>query len=104
MSLTVYYANFFAHELTKWSGSDNVDKLASALSDAHVDLNPHQIEAALFAFRSRLLKGASRADVVGLGNPAVDEHTLFLHMFRTLHPHSDPTFALVVEEVVIVRD
>ena len=57
MSLTAYHAKLFAHELTKRSSSDNVDKLASALSDAQVDLNPHQIEAALFAFRSPLSKG-----------------------------------------------
>ena len=52
MNLTAYHAKLFAHELTKRSSSGNVDKLASALSDAQVDLNPHQIEAALFAFRS----------------------------------------------------
>ncbi len=57
MSLTAYHARYFAHELTKRSSSDDVDKLASALSDAQVDLNPHQIEAALFAFRSPLSKG-----------------------------------------------
>jgi superfamily II DNA or RNA helicase len=67
MSLTTYHAKLFAHELTKRSSSDNVDKLASALSDAQVDLNPHQIEAALFAFRSPLSKGAILADEVGLG-------------------------------------
>jgi hypothetical protein len=32
-----------------------------------VDLNPHQIEAALFAFKSPLAKGAVLADQVGLG-------------------------------------
>jgi adenine-specific DNA-methyltransferase len=37
------------------------------LVDAQVDLNPHQIEAALFAFRSPLSKGALLADEVGLG-------------------------------------
>lgn len=67
MSLTAYHAKLFAHELTKRSSSDNVDKLASVLSDAQVDLNPHQIEAALFAFRSPLSKGAILADEVGLG-------------------------------------
>lgn len=67
MSLTAYHAKLYAHELTKRSSSDNVDKLASALSDAQVDLNPHQIEAALFAFRSPLSKGAILADEVGLG-------------------------------------
>jgi SNF2 family DNA or RNA helicase len=67
MSLTAHHAKLFAHELTKRSNSDNVDKLASALSDAQVDLNPHQIEAALFAFRSPLSRGAILADEVGLG-------------------------------------
>jgi len=67
MSLTAYHAKLFAYELTKRSSSDNVDKLASTLSDAQVDLNPHQIEAALFAFRSPLSKGAILADEVGLG-------------------------------------
>lgn len=65
--LTPYHAKYFAYELTKRSSSESVDKLASALSDAQVDLNPHQIEAALFAFRSPLSKGAILADEVGLG-------------------------------------
>src|SRR5579883_1055292 len=66
-SLTVYHAKYFAHELTKRCASDSVEKLATALSNAQVDLNPHQIEAALFAFRSPLSKGAILADEVGLG-------------------------------------
>src|SRR6266850_289212 len=67
MQLTDYHAKYFAHELTKRCASDSVEKLATALSDAQVDLNPHQIEAALFAFRSPLSKGAILADEVGLG-------------------------------------
>ena len=38
-----------------------------ALFDACVDLNPHQIEAAMFALRSPLSKGVVLADEVGLG-------------------------------------
>jgi SNF2 family DNA or RNA helicase len=38
-----------------------------ALFDAAVDLNPHQIEAALFALQSPLSKGVVLADEVGLG-------------------------------------
>jgi hypothetical protein len=49
--VTVHHAKYFAHELTKRCPSDSVEKLASALSNAQVALNPHQIEAALFAFR-----------------------------------------------------
>jgi superfamily II DNA or RNA helicase len=67
LDVTVYHAKYFAHELTKRCASDSVEKLATALSNAQVDLNPHQIEAALFAFRSPLSKGAILADEVGLG-------------------------------------
>lgn len=65
--MTLYHAKYFARELTKRCGSDSVEKLAGVLSDAQVDLNPHQVEAALFAFRSPLSKGAILADEVGLG-------------------------------------
>lgn len=67
MTLTPYHARYFAHELTKRSSSASVDSLTSALADAQVDLNPHQVEAALFAFRSPLSRGAILADEVGLG-------------------------------------
>ena len=67
MSITDYQAQFFAYELTRRLPSESEDKLASALVDARVTLNPHQVEAALFAFRSPLAKGALLADEVGLG-------------------------------------
>src|SRR3984893_3022812 len=67
MQLTDYHAKYFAHELTKRCASDSIEKLAGALVDAQVDLNPHQVEAALFAFRSPLSRGALLADEVGLG-------------------------------------
>src|SRR2546425_6534649 len=67
MSLTDYHAKYLAYELTKRCASDSVEKLASVLADAQVDLNPHQVEAALFAFRSPFSKGAILADEVGLG-------------------------------------
>lgn len=65
--MTVYHAKYFAHELTKRCASDSLEKLATALSNAQVDLNPHQIDAALFAFSSPLSKGVILADEVGLG-------------------------------------
>jgi len=67
MQLTDYHAKYFAHELTRRFPPDSVEKLTGALVDAQVDLNPHQIDAALFAFRSPLSKGAVLADEVGLG-------------------------------------
>ena len=67
MRLTDYHAKYFAYELTKRCSSDSVEKLASVLADAQVDLNPHQIEAALFAFHNPFSRGAILADEVGLG-------------------------------------
>ena len=67
MNFTPYHAKYFAYELTKRSSSDSIQKLAATLLDAQLDLNPHQVEAALFAFRSPLSKGALLADEVGLG-------------------------------------
>src|SRR6202045_416021 len=64
---TAYHAKYFAYELTKRCASDSMEKLAASLANAQVDLNPHQIEAALFAFRNPLSKGAILADEVGLG-------------------------------------
>src|SRR3989339_880825 len=65
--ITDYHAKYFAYELTKRCSSNSIEKLTASLSDAQVDLNPHQVEAALFAFRSPLSKGAILADEVGLG-------------------------------------
>lgn len=65
--ITELQARYFAHELTKRHPSDSAEKLTGALVDAQVDLNPHQVDAALFAFRSPLSKGAILADEVGLG-------------------------------------
>ncbi len=67
MNITDYHAQYFAHELTKRCPSDSIEKLANAVAGAQVDLNPHQVDAALFAFRSPLSKGALLADEVGLG-------------------------------------
>ncbi len=67
MRLTPYHAKYIAHELTRRCASDSVERLTSVLSDAQVDLNPHQVEAALFAFRNPLARGAILADEVGLG-------------------------------------
>ena len=58
---------YFAHKLTLRGATDSMDRTASALLDAQVDLNPHQIDAALFATSNPLSKGAILADEVGLG-------------------------------------
>jgi ERCC4-related helicase len=70
MSSSIYSAEqlkLFAHQLTLRASSDSMDRMAGALLDAQVDLNPHQIDAALFATSNPLSKGAILADEVGLG-------------------------------------
>jgi hypothetical protein len=64
---TDYQSQFWAHALTLKSASDSVHNLSRSIANAKVDLNPHQVDAALFAFRSPLTKGAILADEVGLG-------------------------------------
>src|SRR5215813_2655297 len=64
---TIFHSNYYAHELTRRFSSEKFEKLSQSLFNATVDLNPHQIEAALFAFRSPLFRGAILADEVGLG-------------------------------------
>jgi ERCC4-related helicase len=67
MTFTSYHAKYFAYELTRQLPSNDIGKLTASLQDAQVDLNPHQVEAALFAFKSPLSNGAILADEVGLG-------------------------------------
>jgi adenine-specific DNA-methyltransferase len=67
MNITEHQAKYFAHELTRRFAPDSAEKLAGAVAGAQVTLNPHQVDAALFAFSSPLSKGALLADEVGLG-------------------------------------
>jgi superfamily II DNA or RNA helicase len=64
---TVYHSQYFAYQLTRKCSSYELEKLNQSILNATVDLNPHQIDAALFAFRSPLSRGALLADEVGLG-------------------------------------
>ena len=65
--LTAYQSQFFAWELTRQASGDSIESLGSTLVDAQVDLNPHQVEAALFACKNPLSRGVILADEVGLG-------------------------------------
>ena len=67
MAYSPHQQAYFAHQLTRRAASNSMDRMAGALLDAQVDLNPHQIDAALFATSNPLSKGAILADEVGLG-------------------------------------
>lgn len=64
---TPYQTKYFAYQLTRRLSSDDEDKLTGAIMDAQIDLNPHQVDAALFAFKNPFNKGVLLADEVGLG-------------------------------------
>lgn len=65
--MTPYQSQYWAHLLTLRGAGGTIENLTRSISNARVDLNPHQIDAALFALRSPLSKGAILADEVGLG-------------------------------------
>lgn len=83
MTLSSPQAKYFAHWLTRCLPSDSLDKLTASLQDAQVDLTPHQIDAALIAFKSPLPKDAILADEVGSGWPIVFE--IMLLPFEVMH-------------------
>lgn len=65
--ITDYHSQLFANELTLRAPMGTIERIAAALMGSRIDLNPHQVDAAVFAFRSPFSKGALLADEVGLG-------------------------------------
>ncbi|MDP0074585.1 SNF2-related protein [Glaesserella parasuis] len=66
MNITAYQAKYFANEILCRS-ENGVARISDGLFNAKVDLNPHQIDAALFALKNPLERGVLLADEVGLG-------------------------------------
>ena len=64
---TPYHSHYWAQALTLNGPVGSIDALSRSIANARVDLNPHQIDAALFALRSPLSRGVILADEVGLG-------------------------------------
>ena len=60
-------SRYWADCLTLLNPHESYEGLARSIASARVDLNPHQVDAALFAFRSPLSHGVLLADEVGLG-------------------------------------
>lgn len=66
-SITPHQLKYLSWEITKKRTASDSDRLSQSLFDAQVDVNPHQIEAALFALNNPLSRGVVLADEVGLG-------------------------------------
>jgi ERCC4-related helicase len=64
---TPYHSAYWAHALTLQGPPGTMENLSRSMANARVDLNPHQVDAALFAVRSPFTKGVLLADEVGLG-------------------------------------
>jgi adenine-specific DNA-methyltransferase len=64
---THYHAKSWAETLMLARPQEDASGLTRSLANARVDLQPHQIDAALFALRSPFSKGVLLADEVGLG-------------------------------------
>lgn len=71
MQITDFHASYYSYILTQQSAENSIDMLVATLQDSKVDLNPHQVEAALFALRSPFSRGIIEADEVGLGKTIV---------------------------------
>ena len=65
--ITPYHAKYYAALLMGQSSNGDLSSLSQSLLSSTVDINPHQIDAALFAFSSPFSKGVVLADEVGLG-------------------------------------
>lgn len=67
MQMTSFHEQYYANALFHSVSGSNFDNLIGILSDSNVDINPHQVEAALFAQKSPFCRGVILGDEVGLG-------------------------------------
>lgn len=62
-----FLQRYLAEKLSLQKMAGTINRLSSVLAKSTIELNPHQIYAALYAFNSPLQRGAILADEVGLG-------------------------------------
>ncbi len=67
VNYTPHQSRYFAEQIQLKRPQSSFESIASAMSGVKVDLNPHQVDAAMFAVKSPLSNGAILADEVGLG-------------------------------------
>lgn len=65
--MSEFFKSYLAHTLKEKKSISDREKLNGSIRAANIDLNPHQVDAAIFAFKSPLSRGAILADEVGLG-------------------------------------
>jgi len=65
--MSTFIRRYLAEKINSQKMAGNLSRLSSVLAKSTIDLNPHQVHAALYAFNSPLSRGAILADEVGLG-------------------------------------
>lgn len=65
--MTIHQSKYYAHYITLQNPSTSLERLGNSLLNATIDLNPHQVQWALFYFRNPLSNGVLLADEVWLG-------------------------------------
>ncbi|MBM3712650.1 MAG: DEAD/DEAH box helicase [Actinobacteria bacterium] len=65
--MSVFLKRYLAEKINSQKMAGSLSRISSVLAKSTIDLNPHQIQAALYAFNSPLSRGAILADEVGLG-------------------------------------
>ena len=65
--MSIFLKKYLAEKLSTQKMGGSLARLSATLAKSTIDLNPHQIHAALYAFNSPLARGAILADEVGLG-------------------------------------
>ena len=66
--MSVFLKRYLAEKINSQKMAGNISRISSVLAKSTIDLNPHQIQAALYAFNSPLSRGAILADEVEYGN------------------------------------
>lgn len=95
MQLTPHQAKYIAHDLTLQHAGGGLERLSQALFNASVDLNPHQIEAAVFALRLPLSKGVLLVSHQPKDLPPKNRHQSKQHLKNTLQQPLAAVTALV---------
>jgi len=96
MLLTPHQAKYIAHDLTLQHAGGGIDRLSQALFNASVDLNPQQIEAAVFALKSPLSKGVLLVSHHPKDLPRKTKHRPKRHSKKTLQQPKAAVTDLVI--------
>lgn len=67
LTTSPFIQRYLAERITLRKMGGTLTRLSSVLAKSSIELNPYQIQAALYAFNSPLQRGAILADEVGLG-------------------------------------